>query len=338
MKDNPNLEELLNGYVDDELNERQRIELRRLVSHDTDAARKLEQLRRCKMLVSCLPASEAPADMLERVKSCLEKRALVGRQVSQVNEQAGARQLLFRKILTAAAMIGLVALLGTVIYTIVGPEDTTKRVVQDQPRVKAGTSTFANDELTVAPEKAVARFDGRLELSTTSSTAAEAVVKGIQANGLLVEFGPVARLTKGSYSVRCSGSELELLLDDLESIWHEFDSATLFFDSDTSGATAVVEGVTIDQVNRIINQSSLSKRVEVARDIAVLNNVARRMPARDYLEAVETRIPPLTIIPKPRLTGDEATIKKTIPTEKQRNVHLTILVNTPQIASGDKAN
>lgn len=338
MKDNPNLEELLNGYVDGELSDRQRIELQRLISHDADTARKLEQLRRCKILVRSLPRAEAPADMLERVKASLERRTLVGSQLSDFDEQAGARQLFFRKVLTAAAMIGLVAVLGTVIYTIVGPENAVGPVAGKLPGRNIETSTLTNRQVRVASDMPIAEFKGRLELNTASSTTAEAVIKGIQANGLLAEFGPVARLTKGAYAVNCSRSELELLLTDLESIWHEFDSATLFVESDAGGPIAVVEAVTIEQFNRIINQNSVENRVRVAKDFAVLNNVARHMPARDYLEGVEDRMPPPTIIPKPRLTKGEGTIKKTTPTEEPKNVHLTIFVNTPQIVPGGKSN
>jgi len=336
MKNNPNLDELLNGYIDGELTDRQRIELQRLISNDTNIARKLEQLRRCKMLVGALPHAEAPADMLRRVKASLESQTFLGPQMPRFDNQAGARQLLFRKVLTAAAMIALIAVLGTVIYTIVAPDDAVKPVAMDRPTGQPDTPTFDKPKVTVASDMAIAEFNGTLQFTTASATVAEAVVKAIQANGLLAEFAPANRLAKGPYSLNCTRTEMELLMADLEDIWHEFDSAKLFLDGGATDRTVFVEDLTIEQLSSIINQPSPEKRIRQAKDFAFLNYLAANMPAEDLFQTVQDRMPPLTIIPKPRLTGREEAISKTTITRDHKNIYLTIIIDTPQFRPGAK--
>jgi hypothetical protein len=225
-EENPNIEELLNSFVDGELPERHRTEIQRLISHDREVAQRLRDLQKCKMLVSSLPRAEAPAEMLEQMKASLESRAFLGRQPERFYERKGARHLLVRKVLTAAAMIGLVAVFAAVVYTIVIPE---------------------------SPSRAMA-FNGRLELKTTNLLVVDAAInRAIEENGLSDYISPRREGDKSVYAISCSREALGLLLADLENVWGRFDSATLFVDTKAPGGQVVVEDVTAEQIGNLIN-------------------------------------------------------------------------------------
>lgn len=221
----PSTEELLNSFIDGELTERHRIEVARLISHDARAAQRLRELQKCKMLVNSLPRADAPQELAEQVKTSLERRTPLVQQPAGFRERKGARHLLARKVLTVAAMIGLVAGLATVIYTIVAPES-------------------------VAPATG---FYGRLELKTSDLMVVDAVVsRAIEDNNISRESGTRSQKGKSVYALSCSREALSLLLADLGDIWEKFDSATLFVQTKAPGKQVVVEGVSAEQIVDLI--------------------------------------------------------------------------------------
>ena len=66
--------------------------------------------------------------MADEIKTTLERRTLLAPPKRHYEEIQGARHLLIRKVLSAAAMIGLITVLAVVIYTILAPEG-----VEDKP-------------------------------------------------------------------------------------------------------------------------------------------------------------------------------------------------------------
>ena len=225
MKENPHIEELLNSFIDGELDERHRIEVARLLSHDAQATQRLQELQKCKFLVNSLPRADAPPELAEQIKTSLERRAPLVRQPANFRERKGARHLLARKVLTVAAMIGLVAGLATVIYTIVAPESA-------------------------AP---AAGFYGRLELRTSDLIAVDTVVsRAIEDNNISRESGTRSQKGKSVYALNCNREALSLLLADLGGMWEKFDSATLFVETKAPGKQVVVEGVSAEQIVDLI--------------------------------------------------------------------------------------
>lgn len=223
MKENPDIDELLNSFLDGELTDRERTEVQRLISHDAEISKRLCELQKCKALVGSLPFAEAPAGMAEQIKALVERKGFAVEQ-RDFERREGARQLLFRKVVAAAAMIGLVAILGAVIYSIVAPES-------------------------VPP---AAGFRGRLELKTSNPAAVDSFIKkAIEDNGLKYS-SPGSRGDKTVYSLSCSREGLNLLLADLDNIWERFDSATLFVETKTPGKEVVVDGVSAEQIANLI--------------------------------------------------------------------------------------
>jgi hypothetical protein len=222
MKENPNIDELLNSFIDGELTERHQTEVQRLISHDAQVALRLRELEKCKVLVSSLPSAEAPSRMVEQIKASLEEKTLVEQRQPVFDRREGARHLLARKVLAAAAMIGLVAVLTTVIYTIVTPESVPLAM----------------------------GFRGRLELKTSNLVGVDAVInKAIEDNGILRLGGR----DKGVYALSCSREAMNLLLADLNGVWPSFDSATLFVETKTPGGQVIVENVSAEQIGNLMN-------------------------------------------------------------------------------------
>lgn len=338
MKQNPNIDELLNGFIDGELTTRQQTEVKRLVANDSQIANRLRELQRCKMLVSSLPRVEAPVGMVEEIKNSLERRALLEQQPIQLSRRAGAWHLLARKVLAAAAMIALIAVLASVIYTIVapqkaddGPVAVDKPPAIEVPSEKPEPMTVATAEKPISEIgglKDTFAFNGKLELKTSNLIAVDAFINSaIEDNGLPEKVGLKSTGQRSVYTFSCSREALSLLLADLGNIWHRFDSAMLFIETDKFGEQIVVDAVTAEQIAEIAEQDSLNNGVRVAKDFAVLNNITERLPGREILKAIEDTKGSLITIPKPRLTSGEKAIKKpTSREEAEQKVYLTIVV------------
>lgn len=230
--ENQNIEELLNSFIDGELTVREKTKVQRLISHDAEAARRLRELRKSKMLVSSLPRAEAPAQILENVKASLEiGTAPAERSWNEEpsDRRVGARHLMFRKVLAAAAMVGLVAILSMVIYTIVAPEPDYR-----------------------SPGPVVA-FDGRLELKTNAlSTVNTSIDKVIEDSGLSDSISLTSQGDKRIYSITCSKEDLTLLLSDLADVWKRCNSKTLLVNTKTPGERKF-DDVSNDRLITIVN-------------------------------------------------------------------------------------
>lgn len=329
MKENPDIDELLNSFIDGELTERHRVEVQRLIKHDPQIARRMQELQKCKMLVSSLPRADAPVEIPARVKASLKARALLVRapQPSAFDERKGARYLLARKILAAAAMLGLVAILTVLVYTIVVPQSAveTDTVAKGQPEPVKTVGVERPGSTLVA-----AVFYGRLELETDDFVRVDAFInRAIEDNAFLDYTGPrpVNQRNKNIYALSCSREALSLLLADLASIWQKFDSATLSIETDRFGEQVVVNSVNIEQIAEIIKQDSLGKRIEVAKNFAVLNDMDELIPGKELFAAINNTGLDLITPPKPRLTWDRETIKsQPRPVEEGQKVHLTIVI------------
>jgi len=326
MKENPNIDELLNSFIDGELTARQQTEVQRLIAHNPHIEQRLRELQQCKMLMNSLPCAEAPANVLEDIKASLARRTLLDQQPSIIDERAGTRHLLARRVLAATAMIGLLAVLAVVIYTILAPGTAPEKpiVIEDHQPLEIIETVESR------PRPMAIEFNGRIELKTSALIAVDAFVnRAIQDNGLSGSISPVRQPDKSVYSINCSKEELNLLLADLEYIWAELDSATLFVDTDVFGKQVEVKAVSTKQFAEIVNQDSEQMCIKVAKDFAVLNSMTELLPGKEVLSAMSDGSRSLITIPRPVLTGSQKTIKKpTAQSKDNQTVHLTIVVAT----------
>jgi hypothetical protein len=336
MKEIPNLDELLNSYIDDELPLRQHTEIQRLAAHDEKVAQRLEELRQCKMLISSLPVAEAPPRLLEKAKASLTKTKTVKPQVQteklQIekplshDEQIGARHLFGRKALTAAAMIGLVAVLGAVVYSILAPTVPSNPVIVEN--ITEPQPIDLTDPTLV--KEATAPFGGRLELFTNNLSAVVGFI-----NRAIEENIPSDQwIASEQSSIRephrliCTSESFNLLLTRLDDIWDKLDSAILSIDTDVFNGKIVVDAVSTEQISDIINQDDSAKRMEIARNFATLNKKTEQLPDKEVLTAVKDNTTvDLLIPPKPVLTSNHKTTKKiTSKPGAEKNINLTIVV------------
>jgi len=307
MKEDFNIDEMLNGLIDGELTVRQQTEIQRLIRHDPQVAQRLRQLQRCKMLVGALPRDEAPDDMLERVKASLERRQLFGAEAGDFSRQEGAKHLLGRRLLAVAAMVGLIIALGAVIYSIVAPESVSEKsnlLRRETGRIAAKPEHILTD--VAGRLVTAATFRGRLELKTADFTAVDAFIRrAIEENGISEYLGSTIQNNKSVYTLTCGRDKLSSLLSDMENIRPRFNSATLFVEQEPPGNEIVIPAVRPLQIAEIIGRNDYQGRIETARNLAVLNEVNKHLPAREILAAADSEKPASITIPKPVLTSSE---------------------------------
>jgi hypothetical protein len=321
MKENPDtnmnasnerIDELLNGYIDDELTVKQKAEVESLVRRDAKIAKRLRQFQKCRILVGSMPVVEAPAGVLEGVKASLSEISLPVEKQSAYKEQSGNKHILFRKVLAAAAMIGLAAVLSALIYRFVPPQS-----IPEAPPARV---------------VAASEFSGRLELKTNALNAVDAFIKSaIDDNVISASSNLERRQGRRIYSLSCSKKGLNSLLADLDKIWSKLDSATLFVDTEVFGVHTEVDAVTTKQIAKIAGQNNAEKRTKLAKDFAVLNSIAEQMPDKEIRVAIETGKPDLIEQwpgSKPVLTEPQKLVKKPVDqVQEKQDVHLTIILD-----------
>ncbi len=313
----PNIDELLNRFIDGELTDSQQADVARLIACNPQVEQRLRQFQKTKMLINSSPRDKAPHDIVERVKASLAADARLAEQRLYRDERMGMRQLLVRRVLAAAAMIALVAVLGGVIYTILVPEAIPEQPMTTVAMVEPGATAASK-----------VGFSGRLELKTGALIAVDAFINGaIEGNGLSDCVTIKRQPNQGLYSLNCSRQELKLLLADLQGIWQQFNSARLYVDTEQFNTPIVIDAVTVEQAAEVIGQTNPQKSIEIAKDLAVLNSMAELMPGKQIWTAIDDRGVDLIQIPKPVLTGDRTTAEKTIsPPKHKPDVSLTIVI------------
>ena len=163
-----NIDELLSAFVDGELSERRQTEVKRLIKHDERVARRLAQIEKHRALVAGLGVEAAPAGLVEQIKSRLEHGVSVPVESADFDAEAGAKHLLMRKVVSAAAIVALAAGLGIVVLNIVSPSKQSPRPV--------GVDAWVADagrEKPQSPEVKIATAEANTE--TVEASTAEAV-------------------------------------------------------------------------------------------------------------------------------------------------------------------
>lgn len=308
MKHKNDIDDLLNGYIDDELSPRQQTEVKRLIARDKQVAEKLNQLKMCKTLVSALPNEEAPYDLLEDIKSALERKTLLEETPQHYQKKAGNKYLHFRKLLASAAIIALFAVLGTIIYSVIGPgiSDSTSTDWKNltKPVAENTTAEPVKPKVVIKPENMIAS----IELETDAFIATNAFIrKTIEENGLSNNAAPTNPESAGIYYISSSRSNINLLLADISSIEQRFKSVNLRIASADGNSNTSIENLSFNQIHEIINQPSFDQSKQIARAIAALNYTNYNSPAKNMLASVFDKTPQALTIPKPVLTsGDKA--------------------------------
>jgi len=314
-KKEPNLEELLNSYLDGELNERQHTEIKHLIAHDRQAAAKLQRLQKTKELLGALPKSPAPPAILQGVKAHMDAKMLRGEYSGAAERRAGARHLMLRRTLAAAAMLALISVLALLVFNILKPQSP----VQDQPaelyqpeRAREVAHDETPAEIPRATVIAISDDVGTesvpivLVLRTAELRAVNSAIgRAIYDSGLL-SCTTIERLpNEHIYSLRCDRQSTAVLASDLRGLWERFDIASLSLARQSFGQQITVDNVTGRQVATILAQRDIESRVRLAEDFAALNAMSAQMPGRDMLASIQGREYDLLTVDKPVLTSSE---------------------------------
>lgn len=330
MKANPHIDELLCSFIDGELPLRQQTEVQRLLARDPDVARRLRQLQDCATLMSALPREEAPGEMLEQITFSLERRTLLAEHPVSPSASVGARHLMLRRFMAAAAMIALLAVLGAVVYQIVAPvpQTGTPPILvdsADQPRIEADRT------VTTPTVVADSGFSGRLEIQTGLFVQADAFIKKVVADtGLLSSVESDTTGSRRIYRLVSTREGINRLVMSLREIWPNFENATLYVESPKAYASAVaVETVTPEQTANIVAQSSAQASIRTAGDYAVLNGIAKDMSGREVLSLLNDGMDSasaLSVIPRTWPTGIQPAGKTPARPEGKTEARLTIIL------------
>lgn len=337
FEQDPKIEELLNSYIDDELSADERSEVQRLIRENPTTAQRLRRLERCKALVSSLPPAEPPAEVVAGIKQLLRNHSAGTSESDHIESRRGARRLFIRQVLAASIIIGLVSVMGAVVYKIVGPAETTTPIVaaNPAPTVKPTALPVATKPQETQKEVVVAVAEETtsaglysLQLQTADFAAVDAYVNK------LLEESPWLRYEatkdqpgKSAYRILCSRGGLEAMMSDLATVWSKFDSTTLIVRTDNLGQYVTVASIKPGQITALARQNTIDKRVKLANDFAMLNTVSQIMPDEKMLAATEQSLPELTTIPKPVLTsGDKNAVTAPKGAWDQVQVDLNIVV------------
>ncbi len=339
-KKEPNLEELLNSYLDGELNERQLTEIKRLISHDQQVAAKLQRLQRTKELLGALPKSPAPPAVLQGVKTHLEGKMLRSKFPVVTERRAGARHLMLRRTLAAAAMIGLVSVLALLVFNILKPESPT----QSQPAEIARPETAREvihevaietpqpASLTIDEVLGVDALPVVLELRTTELRAVNSAIgRAIYDSGLLdctnIEHLPNEHI----YSLSCGQENTAALASDLRGLWGRIEATNLSLARESFGRQVIANNITAEQLVTILTQRDTKSRAKLAEDFAALNAMAALMPGRNILNNIQGRGYNLLTVDKPVLTSGRDLKARSLSGEKQaEKINLTIVVKAAE--------
>ncbi|MGA2091878.1 MAG: hypothetical protein ABSH16_00530, partial [Sedimentisphaerales bacterium] len=352
---NQNIEELLNGFIDGELSVEDATQVQQLIEQDQSIARRLHEIETCRLLVSSLPPAEPPAEVVSGIKELVQGKWSQGVRVDYSHNSGsgslklsrGHWHLFTRQVLAASIVVGLVGLLGAVIYRIVGPEKTTTLTVADSTRLPQAAEPkpeirMQNTEhgtirgVPVGDRIQNAERPGvyLLQLTTADFAGIDAYINKLLEESTWLKFQRAAepRLTGGQsvYTVYCSKTGLDELMTNLAPVWSRFDSATLVMhNADTSDQVAV-EQVRPEQVSDIAKRDTIAERMKLAKDFAVINDIRRLMPQERMLALGNAGgpEPELIAIPKPVLTsGDKSSITAPKGATDQIQVDLSIVVS-----------
>ncbi len=314
FEQNPKIDELLNGYIDDELSADERSQVERLVSENQAIALRLLQLEKCKVLVSSLPPAEPPAAVVAGIKKLIQSHPTIA-TASETNRQRGVRHLFIRQALAASIIIGLVGIMGAVVYKIVGPEEITPIVaMKPAPTIKPAATPVATKpqetEKVVVAEDTTSVGLYSLQLQTADFAAVDAyVTKLLEESPWLRYEATKDQPGKSEYKILCSRGGLEAMIDDLATVWSKFNSTTLIVHTDNLGQYITVASVKPEQIADIARQNTIDGRIKLAKDFAAINSVSQIIPDEKMLALTDHSLSDLTTIPKPVLTsGDKNAI------------------------------
>ena len=324
------IEELLSNYIDDELTDRERIEVKRLIAGDVDVRRKFEQLRKIKVLLNLTPAAKAPDYIFENVKAQVERKVLLGdyQHSHRKREETGFKHLILRRILTSAAILVLIAMLSWIVMDIVIPPSKTVPPVASNLRAKKKIlyekAPFANHVI-----KRTIPFYAKLELTTTKAATIDKFISKIILNSDMFDMitSVDRQPNRIRYSINCPRPDVTKLLMHMAPAWNQCENVQLSIPGQTVGTFVTIENLSTTQAMAIFDIDQPQRRAETIKEMAVLNQMIQ---ASEYQKsfAFDTTTPDTLLAPsKPVLTTARRPEAHQPRPQTAELVNLTIIVH-----------
>jgi hypothetical protein len=276
------IDELLSCYIDGELSDRGRTEVKRLIQHDKNIAAKLGELQKQKQLLNCLPVSGAPKGLLQNINVSLNTKSSADRYFIDTDHLAGARHLLLRRVLTAAAMFVLVGALALVVFSVIMPGTASRQGIAISPvgsSLDRGSATEAVVASAPAIQEAIPDsypFRAALELTTYDSIAINGfIAKTIYNNGLVDNTIPKRQATSSTYHITCTTDQIVTLVGDLETVWDKCHKTSLTVYGKTADSGIMIDNITSAQTITVFAQDKSNDRIEMAKNFADFNALMR---------------------------------------------------------------
>ena len=337
MKDMELIEEMLNSFIDGELDERKVNEVKRLIDHDPQVKDAFESLSRYKKLMASVAPASVPEAFCESVTRRLERQVLL-EDTSGYHHHAGVRHLIMRRMMTAAAIIVLMAVLSVIVLDVVVPTASRDKFVDNVLKRKQKTQVlcekpFANAKpseeaaiVVVPPKTSPVPIVARLTLFTDSPVETDWLVgKALMNTGLFDKTVEIDRKTGSvKYVLNCGRNSLVSLLGELSFVWPQCTDAKLQVGTEQAGQYVTVNNVTSQQALEICKADNYGQRIRMANDIAVINNAAATDVLAKYFAKQNTGSDFL-MPEKPVLTSPEKT-PQPISDSSGGKANLTIMV------------
>lgn len=337
LKDLEYIEELLNSYIDGELDERKNNEVKRLIDNDQDVKHLFESLSRCKNLVGSLRPATVPEGFSESVIRNLERNILLADTEVYQHHKKGKRRLVFRHFLTAAAMLALVAMLSYVVFDVFVPKSSRQKFADNvlnrkqKPQVlyeKPFADVLPPQDVAVAvPKGPSVPLIARLTLITESPIETDWLVgKALMNTGLFDKTSAVDRKTGSvKYVLSCDRNSLVNLIGELNFIWPKCSNATLEMGTEQQGKYVTINNISARQILDICKADNYNQRIRMASDLAVINEIAVADVLRNYF-AQQNTDSEFLIPDKPVLTSSERTeLPKTNTAAEPANFTITVI-------------
>ena len=330
------IEELISAYLDDQLSERHKTELRRLMKHDEKLAQKVRLMSRQRSLLHALPCEKAPEHLMADIKASIERKALL----DQYHDEAinsGSRHLYIRRISSMAAVFALAACLVYVIWSVVSPAPQAV-LEKSKPLTIATESRGIQDKLPMPVAKSVTKegtqkqayaaesLSMNLKLYAADTVRLDRMISQAIYNNNLMNQAKVDRrpgITK--YTITASRSDLKEMIGDLSNVFSEGVDCQLAVSSYDS--VPVIAGrssfkIRHDQLVTLLNQNDFAAMEALSYNIALSNRIAQSVPGPDIYEHIDQPDFSLPVIPKPVLTSPMMETKKT----DSSNLNMTVVI------------
>jgi len=323
------IDELLNGCLDEVLTQRQQTELKRLLQHHPEMTEQLRMMERQRQLLCSLPIETAPSTLFDDVKARLERNLILEDAVRMRSVRSRA-MLIRRRFMAAAAMLFLpLALLGYVVYQIVTPvpnaakeRQTAKGLLKDEKLITAPKAVPAAS--TMLP------FDGALALTTERPMLiAQSIEKQIFLKSLEHQTIPNRTAEVTTFQIECPAETMADFLESLRPLWNQIaDSRLTVRDLESPEHTIMIDHVRPEQIQMLARQTDKMPMLATARQYASANIMLRPDAGSPVLtDDGDTITPEQLAIPRPILAWPQQELQGT--PAAMPHVRLVIEVRRP---------